>query len=267
MMNAPISAYRLKVERAKRHIGELADEIAAFWRTNPYVVAHEDDSNADKRHFIVKVQRNIPPEWSAIVGDAIHNARAALDLLMVAVVKHCDPSRASFKHVHFVIRESQKEFEDALPKNIKGASPAAQLLVENLKPYKGGDEAFWRLHQLDILDKHKAIIPVGSSFSAFGITFDPAKIFAAFPEAAKGNPMTLFFKPKTRIYPLRDGTHIASTSLNFAGKDDHKFTFDVAFGDGQILDGEPVIPALMQIIQFVESVIDVLETGLPGLKV
>lgn len=68
------------------------------------------------------------------------------------------------------MRETKEKFEADLDKNIKGASTGVRTIFENLRPYRGGDEAFWRLHQLDILDKHKAIIPVGSAHQSVGIT-------------------------------------------------------------------------------------------------
>ena len=265
-MTAALPSYRLKIERAKRHIHELTQAIDAFWSRQPYVVVAQDNLATGKRHFKVSIREEIPSDWSSIVGDAVHNARASLDLMMVALVRHCDPNRTSYNHVHFVIRETKDEFEKALPRNTKGANPATRKLIEELKPYKGGDEAFWRLHQLDILDKHKALIPVGSAFQAFGITMDPKK---SFPDAAwlKDAPaMTSFCRPAERQFPLKDGAHIASTTLNDPSKDDHQFAFEVAFGEGQILDGEPVIPALTQIVQFVEGVFDVIETGLPSFR-
>lgn len=255
-------SYRLKVERAKRHIRELAAEIEAFNARKPYSIYTENDASAGQRFWKVRIRECVPQEWSGIVGDAIHNARASLDLLMVAVVRHCDPTRVSYNHVKFIVGETKDKFEARLRDAIKGASPQARRCVEDLKPYKGGDEAFWRLHQLDILDKHKAIIPVGAAYRSFGITFDGRKLFPdAFPDIERAPPRTVFFNSGDRQFPLKDGAALFAAPINgeFPFDDDVKFAFEVSFGEGQIIDGEPVIPALTQICQFVEGVFEVFE--------
>lgn len=262
-MTNSIPSYRLKIERAKRHIREITEEIRTWLADEPYSVFTEDDYEVGKRLWKVRVNRCVPAEWSGIVGDAIHNARAALDLLMVAVVRHCDPNRASYNHVKFIVSESKESFEARLPKVMKGASREARRLVENLKPYKGGDEAFWRLHQLDILDKHKAIIPVGAGHRSIHLRHSPSRMFR--DSGIKGienlDDFVLTLRQDEIDFPIEDGAEVFSRWLNEEApfEDDVQFTFEIAFGEGQILKGEPVVPALTQICQFVEGTFDIFE--------
>jgi hypothetical protein len=262
----PVASYRLKIERAKRHLGELLAEVDAFNASTPFELIAEKNEIAKQRHFKVRFKSHIPAEWSAIIGDIIHNARCALDLLMVEVVKFCDPGRASYNHVHFVIRESKDEFEKALPGNIKGASADARQIIEDLKPYKGGNEAFYILHQLDITDKHKAIIPVGAAQRS--VTIDLSEgLRQAFPDRHGGlAPMFIDLRPSVRCFPLQDGATVFSTPIDDKLHDDIKVTVEIAFGEGQILQGEPIDPTLAQMINFVESVFEFVETALPGFK-
>lgn len=266
-MTKPPAPYRLKIERAKRHIQELSDVTGAFLSPNPYHVYADDYPETNERLLKVRVTKDIPPDWSAIVGDAIHNARAALDLLMVAVVKHCDPHRVSYNHVHFVIRETKDKFEADLDKNTKGASSQARSLIEGLKPYKGGDENFWNLHQLDILDKHKSIIPVASSFHAIGFPMVPDEASDEFKAALPPdfvNPV-IFWRPARKVFPLQDGTTVFKGKIDPPPSQNIQWQFAISFGEGQILDGEPIIPALRELVKFVEGIFDVFESGLPGL--
>jgi hypothetical protein len=177
---------------------------------------------------------------------------------MVAVVQHCDPNRSSYGHVKFPFGKSKQIFEARARETIKGASSAARRLVENLKPYKGGDEALWRIHELDILDKHKAIIPVGAAYRSFGHTIDMAKEFPDLEWIQRAKPVTLFLRPADRQFPLQDG------AILLAGVDPEKnqpqFVFEVAFGEGQIANGEPVIPTLTQMCEFVENIFGIFET-------
>jgi hypothetical protein len=248
-----VPEYRLKIERAKRHIRELAKEVEAFNVSKPYEIFPEENATLGQRHWKVKVKKNPPQAWSGIVGDAIHNARAALDLLAVAVVRHDDPARASYNHVHFVIRETKDEFEAALGKNIKGASAESRRGFEDLKPYKGGDEAFWRLHQLDIMDKHKAIIPVWARHKATGLTLDPVKIFPSIFAGIKAAPVGITIGIDGSP-ALKDGATLHTEPIDFPANKPPEFTVTIAFGEGQIVGGEPVIPALTQMCEFVEGV-------------
>ena len=258
-MIAALPAYRLKIERARRHLAELKAAVEEFDLPSAFEVITEDDPDAGQSHAKVRTKRCLPADWSMIIGDIIHNARSALDLLMVAVVKRCDPERASYNHVHFVIRETKEAFEAALPAKIRGASPEARAVIESLKPYKGGDEAFWRLHQLDISDKHKAIIPVGAAHKSVGVApfaFAGAKLPEAVRAAFSGVKINL--RPADRQFPLKDGATIFSGPIGQLN-DEVNVTIEIAFGEGQVLEGEPLDPALSQVIDFVEGVCDVVE--------
>lgn len=39
----------------------------------------------------------------------------------------------------------------------KGMCPKAIKAIDALKPYKGGNDALWRIHELDNIDKHCAL--------------------------------------------------------------------------------------------------------------
>ncbi len=44
---------------------------------------------------------------------------------------------------------------------LMGMRPAAVRAIDELKPYKGGNDQLWRIHELDIIDKHHALFTVG----------------------------------------------------------------------------------------------------------
>lgn len=251
-----VADYRLKLERARKHKLDIDSEIKAFIATNPYVTYR------DGAYYKLRIERCIPVEWSAIIGDCIHNIRASLDLLTVAIVKHCDPGRASYNHVHFIARETKKQFDDDLPRNIRGASAAAKNMIEDLKPYRGGEELLLQLHQLDILDKHNAIIPVGSAYHSLGHRHDFNKVFPNFlPEGQRFPEFPfVFIQPADRLYPLKDGDTLLGIGDDVnAAHMDTAFRFDVVFGNNQILDGEPIAKTLSRMGQLVESIFDKFE--------
>jgi hypothetical protein len=36
-------------------------------------------------------------------------------------------------------------------------SPSAKAHIDNLRPYKGGNQLLWRIHELDNIDKHRTL--------------------------------------------------------------------------------------------------------------
>ncbi|NZD64552.1 hypothetical protein HX900_26115 [Rhizobium sp. WYCCWR 11290] len=106
-----------------------------------------------------------PPEWPAIIGDIIHNLRASLDLLACELVEmngHRDIS-----DVYFPFAGSEDQLDHMISKrNFDKAAPQAIALVKELKPFRGGNVAIRAVHDLDIWDKHRAIIPDAAIISA-----------------------------------------------------------------------------------------------------
>jgi hypothetical protein len=106
------------------------------------------------------------------------------------------------------------------------------------------------------LDKHKAIVPVGMAFVHVALKLTLPSEWQSEGYSGLSFPILA----ADRLYPLKDNTEL------FSGPADHiqvhgdpEFAFEVAFGEGQIVDGEPVLPTLHQLVEFVERVIGIAE--------
>ena len=131
---------RLNLQRANEHIASL------LWMTNPlapslYDISIERENAPSASHntmyrltYSPKVR--IPETLALIIGDAIHNLRAALDHLAFSIVR-CDQSSNSF---HFPIGQLRNEIinsqnlialEEALP-------GARAVLLDQLRPTPTG---------------------------------------------------------------------------------------------------------------------------------
>ncbi len=86
MPNDPLFGPRLKVERAERHIKEIELGIEAFIDRNPYAVVPYDDPQSGDQVWRVHVREPVPACISAMLGDAVHNLRAAFDLIACQIV-------------------------------------------------------------------------------------------------------------------------------------------------------------------------------------
>jgi hypothetical protein len=263
MPQASSVGVRLKFQRAQKHAAELERRVREFLDSTPFEVYEEEDQTTGDLVTRVRVHRQPPPELSLIIGDIVHNARTALDHLAWQLV--CANGAQPGEKTAFPIAWSKDSFPAHARKCLKGVSKEAFSSVEALKPYQGGDERFWRVHRLDIEDKHHLLIPVGSAHRNVLISMS----FLGWEELEPATLPPIALRPADRQYPLRDGTEVFRIMRAARGTDQERwrseygFTFEVAFGDGTSIAGEPVIPTLATLIeeihQLVEPVISMLE--------
>jgi hypothetical protein len=148
---------KLKIERAKRHIQELSNGIVDYLKARPFRVVVEKDPNSPNHLWTLRVKNEVPCHLSAIIGDAIHNLRASLDLLASDLVSMAG---GNTKNVYFPFGDDADGFEEMIKKrHLDQAGDDVVEMVRSLKPYKGGNELLRTIHDLDITDKHKTLIP------------------------------------------------------------------------------------------------------------
>ena len=136
------------------------------------------------------------------------------------------------------------------PAALAGASADVLTLVDGLQPYLGGNDNLWRLHRLDIFDKHQVLVPVGAAYNEL--------IFNLKMPGSQGLNLPLALKPTDRMFPLQDGMDVYRVCAAARGASDGwespQFHFLIAFGDGQVVDGEPVYSSLDGVVKEVERV-------------
>ncbi|MGO8802086.1 hypothetical protein [Candidatus Binatus sp.] len=237
-----LDSIRTKTHRAKKHIDDLAGELRSFLDLDPYRVHSYDDAETGDRVCQLVVAERFPYRALAIIGDAIHNLRSALDHLA------CELSTVSEgaidEHTAFPIWRDIKTVAEAkaeIARKIPSASAEMIEVIEELEPYQGGKgDILWRLHRLDILDKHRLLI------TAAAIPY-----WSDVPRPIKLSPRGCTFEHGAELLRVprvaRD-----QTTMNM----NPKFKFQVAFGE--IIEGEPVIPALEKFLDAVNGVIAVL---------
>lgn len=71
-----------------------------------------------------------------------------------------EPSRA----IEFPISKDHVSYESDKPRRVRGMRADAVKAIDELKPYKGGNDVLWRIHELDIIDKHRSILAVGQDW-------------------------------------------------------------------------------------------------------
>jgi hypothetical protein len=157
-MRFPFSAPNTKIQRARKHLAELEAEVATFLAGGPAKFKVELATKDGILGFQIQADISGPPEsMSAVVGDVIHNLRAALDLTACEMVRAAGQND---KDVYFPFSESADELDNMMfKKHFDRAGAGAVTLLRSLKPYKDGNAALRVIHDLDIQDKHRALIP------------------------------------------------------------------------------------------------------------
>jgi hypothetical protein len=148
-----------KLERAEEHVRDLGREMTVFLESCPYSVAVKDDEESGKRVYYALNVGDVPSRISAIAGDAIHNLRSVLDHLAWHLVDVAG-NTPTFS-TGFPVSFNATKYPDERKVKVKGMRQDAIELIDALKPYKGGNDEVWRLHRLDIIDKHRALIAAG----------------------------------------------------------------------------------------------------------
>lgn len=158
IMGDLFAASSIKVKRAINHIRELEELLAKHDTDNPPLVSVTPRAEGGIEGVHV-VTQSPPACFGAIVGDAVHNLRASLDLMAVEMVRITSPG-LSTKRVHFPFSETLGDLERAIKsRDFHRAGIDAVTLLKKLQPYRGGNVALRGLHDLDVRDKHSALIP------------------------------------------------------------------------------------------------------------
>jgi len=124
---------------------------------------------------------------SLAIGDVIHNLRSALDHLYFQLVTANGetPDRSTY----FPIKKDRASYQQDRARFEQQIGSAAAAELDKLEPYPEGSPFLWDLHQLDITDKHKLLVPVATCYRG---TIDTM-------------PMADFTKP-TATAPFTPGT-------------------------------------------------------------
>lgn len=218
----PFSASASKIRRARKHIAELESITAAHVASKPvsFTVYPPEPGILLKidMHF-----RGPGDEYSAVFGDAVHNLRTALDLMATDLVR---ANGGNEKGVHFPFADSAGELEYQITnKKFHRAGAAAAALLKQVAPHRGGNAALRALHDLDVLDKHKQMIPSAVTFTSPTFRMD---------QDAEGRPI---------LVPVTAVDEPTSILLTFPD-------------DGGVFAGKEVIPTLHQLVELTAGVVE-----------
>jgi hypothetical protein len=246
----------VKTERAYQHVTNLHARLKAFLDTSPYQIIIDDDSETGDRVFRVRKIADVPIEINAILGDAIHNLRSALDHLVCQLVE-VNGGKAGTQTA-YPIYDTSKEYMSKSPRKIKGMSGAAAHFIDATEPYKEGlGHDIWRLHRLDIVDKHRLLITVGGFYPFRALDFNT--LFHRRHPHLTDRRVPIIPVPMQKQSIIEDGAEIHRVPKFAERPDIHtepKFPPTIAINEPAIGHTEPVFDTLKTLCETVDAVIE-----------
>lgn len=256
----------VKVDRANKHIIDLNAEILRFTlEGHPYETIPEDDLERGERTYYLRVIKEIPPHFPALIGDIAQNLRSSLDHLAWHLVQSSPITpKAKETQIYFPIFETASEYRDGKMEKIRGMTDAAIKAIDRIEPYYrvdgvgigNGAPLFW-LHEINRLDKHRLLIPTWTSMVSHTITRSKRIEMADTIRAAFGdNPGNVFLAANaTTPGPLKDGSKLGTFPISEVD-DDMTFNVQVAFGEPKWVCGKEVATTLAAMHKRVENIMN-----------
>lgn len=174
MLMNPMDGPLLKIERADYHIGEIEGIFRRYISANAKAMRPKKHRNA--RQGTARIGLKFPRKLPAVIGDAIHNLRVALDHAYWIMVE--DNGGEWHKSIKFPFFDSIEQGKNTLRGYTASSKPNDEVLdfiFDDLQPAPGGRHELYDLHTLDITDKHKLLIP-----SRVGITLESGRAIRMF---------------------------------------------------------------------------------------
>jgi hypothetical protein len=257
----------VKVDRAYKHLINFQLEVQRFFNPPyPYEVIAEDDSEAGERTYYLRVHKQIPPEFSAFIGDIAQNLRCALDHLAWHLVKTSPViPKTEDRNIYFPIFEDATEYQKGKLRKMLGMTDAAIQSIDDIKPYGRldkrnpsagiGNLALYWLSAINIQDKHRLLIPAWAAAPAHSITKSRRAEVAKVLQAAFGSEDAKVMVGSGIDFdvPLEDGSKMCTLPIAEVD-DDMKFRFQIAFGEPASMRGKEILSTLENMHRIVKDI-------------
>lgn len=188
----PLFGARLKLNRAAQQTEALMADMKAFMQTDFYERHHEFHEDTQALVEVIRYKTPLPPEWSVLIGELLHNLRAVLDYLVYELVTLDTGREPSSTKIQFPIFESAEGFDSRRGQQmLDGLRPETREFIRSLQPFatgEGKESPLWHLSKLSNRDKHRAI---SVAVIAIATASASAKVGQAIQGVVVGDPAAL----------------------------------------------------------------------------
>jgi len=251
-MAEPRDGIRAKIERADHHIVDLELERQKFLKSNPYSLSAKYNPDIRKTEYRAIICRKIWRTIPIIAGDAIHNLRSALDHLAYQLVSAAKGTLTNETGFPICGEKSPEEYETFLLRKMDGAPEEVKKHMRALHRDTGKHDLLLALHQLDIIDKHRLLPAVSHVVNGWGFDLDTAEMKAIFPGFAT-RTFTVPIPITESMLGFELGDIVATIPGNTESQEDIYLTFEIAFGEPEVIKGRPLVKTLREIRDLINN--------------
>jgi hypothetical protein len=162
-----------------------------------------------------------------------------------------------FNYVYFPIFDSAQKYESGKTGQIKGMRQDAIDAIDAIKPYKGGNDALWQLHKLNIVDKHRLLVTVGSGFQSVDAGPTLMRGLRSLIPDDQIPHFSLFIRPQDTLFPLKAGDELFIDQPDAEPNQHQQFRFSVAISEPRVIEGEALIETLHQMVDLVDHLVPI----------
>ena len=248
------SGPELKTERAEHHIDQLEVIFDAFVRKNTkkiFAKAH----NRKWRDRELVIGGEFPRHTPTVIGDAVHNLRAALDHAYCLLVEA--NGHVVSRQTYFPFGDNSNSVSGTINGQIAaGSGPSDKVrdaILNVVQPFPGGKgERLYGIHKLDRTDKHRILIPTASRVHLHGF-----KVVTPNGGTVEFNDFTLStLNPEVQ----RDGM-LTLRNVHLKAEKNAKASLDVCFQNGQPFEGESIVNTLRDLLVLTQGALKVLRNA------
>jgi len=192
--------FALKLDWADHHIDTLNQALERWFDRGAYTLVDKRDPETGYNILCAKVEEPPEPEWPLLLGDAVHNLRAALDHVAYALMEaHQSKTNPNSPIPAQMLRDSEfpiighlnersgvsgdgeHRFDSAAGSKLKGVDRDARAAIKALQPYHRGAEfcrdPLWLIHDLDRVDKHRRLSVVATAVNVTEVSLGGTGFF------------------------------------------------------------------------------------------
>jgi len=249
----PLGILKAKVNRTKAQIQNLDEAVRSFVSTNSYEIVSDLNFDGTERIWRFVLTNSDTSDLAVMAGEIIHNLRSALDNIACAVAeKHCGRTDRTY----FPFGKDVDIFETQLRLKGKDLPDDAIAMIRALKPYAGGNELLWALHNLNRYDKHPGINTAqpaqGSRMRGLKVYSGRALIFGN----RNGQHLIVDgYIPKVSAIAVQKEGEFLTTTPFAQFEYDGEPIFQISFNEVRGFEREPIVAVLHQMRDLVDGVL------------
>jgi hypothetical protein len=217
---ASIDGCIAKLDRADEHLEALSAETLAFLRTHPFELRGEVNKDAGRYSVRIRLKERPPARLGLIVGDAVHNLRAALDHLATNLAI-LGGAQGTGQNQFPILRDrpSSQKARARWDSMLSNVPPPARAAIDQCQPYSRppgvelAKHSLWIVRRLSNEDKHRVVLQALTHvLEADKAPFDAVPKFE--PVSDVGPPTNLQIGS---LGPLEDEAEIYSADVEILG--------------------------------------------------